>query len=72
MVWMIIVLLPKGNGEYRGIGLLEPFWKVTEIMINKRFRVIELHDCLHSSIPNCGTGMAILESKLIQPLALIE
>ena len=26
----IIVLLPKGGGDYHGIGLLEPFWKVGE------------------------------------------
>ncbi len=30
MRWEIIVLLPKGGGDYRGIGLLEPFWKVGE------------------------------------------
>ncbi len=30
MKWEIIVLLPKGGGNYRGIGLLDPFWKVVE------------------------------------------
>jgi hypothetical protein len=30
MRWEIIVFLPKGNGEYCGIGLLDPFWKVLE------------------------------------------
>ncbi len=30
MRWEIIVLLPKGGGDYCGIGLLEPFWKVVE------------------------------------------
>jgi hypothetical protein len=30
MRWEIIVLLPKGGGDYRGIGLLEPFRKVVE------------------------------------------
>ena len=31
MTWiMIIVLLPKGGGDYRGIGLLDPIWKVVE------------------------------------------
>jgi len=30
MTWMIIVLLPKGGGDYRGIGLLDPIWKVME------------------------------------------
>ena len=27
--WVVIVLIPKGGGDYRGIGLLEPIWKVT-------------------------------------------
>jgi hypothetical protein len=30
VTWMIIVLLPKGGGGYRGIGLLNPIWKVVE------------------------------------------
>jgi hypothetical protein len=30
MRWEIIILLPKGGGDYHGIGLLEPFWKVVE------------------------------------------
>jgi hypothetical protein len=25
MTWEIIILLPKGGGNYHGIGLLEPF-----------------------------------------------
>jgi hypothetical protein len=28
MRWEIIILLPRGGGDYHGIGLLEPFWKV--------------------------------------------
>jgi hypothetical protein len=30
MTWMIIVLLPKEGGNYRGIGLLDPIRKVVE------------------------------------------
>jgi hypothetical protein len=30
MSWMVIVLLPKGGGDYRGIGLLDTIWKVVE------------------------------------------
>jgi hypothetical protein len=30
MASMIIVLLPKGGGDYCGIGLLDPIWKVVE------------------------------------------
>jgi hypothetical protein len=27
LLWIIAVLIPKGGGDYRGIGLLEPIWK---------------------------------------------
>jgi hypothetical protein len=30
MSWVVTVLIPKGGGDYRGIGLLEPIWKVLE------------------------------------------
>ena len=30
MSWMVIVLLLKGGGDFRGIGLLYPFWNVVE------------------------------------------
>ena len=47
MRWEIIVLLPKGNGDYRGIGLLGPFWKVREKIMVARFALIKFHDSLH-------------------------
>ncbi len=28
LLWIIAVLIPKGGGDYRGIGLLEPIWKM--------------------------------------------
>jgi hypothetical protein len=28
LLWIIVILIPKGGGDYRGIGLLEPIWKV--------------------------------------------
>ncbi len=30
MTWMIVVLLPKGGDDFRGIGILNPIWKVVE------------------------------------------
>ena len=30
MTWMIVVLLPKGEGDYCGIGLLDLIWQVVE------------------------------------------
>ena len=69
MRWEIIVLLPKGNGDYRGIGLLDPFWKVVEKIMVARFASIKFHDCLHGGLAKRGTGTATIEAKLHQSLA---
>ncbi len=65
----IIVLLPKGGGDYRGIGLLEPFWKVVEKIMVAGLALIEFHDGLHGGLPGRGTGTATIEAKLSQSLA---
>jgi hypothetical protein len=72
ITWMIVVLLPKGGGDYCGIGLLDPFWKVVKKVMVARFAVIELHDCLHGGLPKGRTGTAIMEVKLQQQLAWAE
>jgi hypothetical protein len=69
MTWMIVVLLPKGGGDYRGI---DPIWKVVEKVMVARLSVIKLHDCLHSGLPGRGTGTAIMEVKLQQQHAWVE
>jgi hypothetical protein len=33
LLWVIIVLIPKGGGDYQGIGLLEPMWKVRVYLV---------------------------------------
>jgi hypothetical protein len=72
LTWVIVVLLPKGGGDYRGIGLLEPLWKVIEGIIDQRLNAITLHDCLHGFRAKRGTGTAIIEAKLAQQLATLE
>ena len=34
MLWTIIILLPKGGGDERGIGLRDPVWKVIDIVLD--------------------------------------
>ena len=63
VLWMVVVLLPKGGGYYQGISLLEPFWKVIEVLF---------HDCLHGFLGGRGTGMAITEVKLTHQFAYLE
>jgi hypothetical protein len=72
MTWMIIVLLLKGGGNYRSIGLLNPIWKVVEKVMVAQLSVIELHNCLHGRLPCRGTGTAIMEVKLQQQLAWVD
>ncbi len=72
MSWMLIVLLPKGGGDFRGIGLLDPCWKVVEKIMICRLAAIEFHPCLHGGLPKRGTGTATTEAKLAQQLAWME
>ena len=72
MLWMVVVLLPKGGGDFHIIGLLEPFWKVTMVVMDERLAHIEFHDCLHGFLGGRGTGMAMAEVKLTQQLVYLE
>jgi hypothetical protein len=72
LLWMIIVLILKGGGNYRGIGLLEPMWKVCEHVMDMRLNVIDLHENLHSCHDRHGTGTAVIEAKLAQQLAHLK
>jgi hypothetical protein len=62
--WIIVVLIPKGGGDYCGIGLLEPIWKIIERVMDKRLNIVELHESLHGCRNGRGTGSAIIEAKL--------
>jgi hypothetical protein len=70
--WVVTVLIPKGGGDYRGIGLLEPIWKIIERVIDKRLEAIALHNSLHGCRNGRGTGTAVIEAKLSQQLAHIK
>ena len=72
MKWVIVILKPKGKGNFRGIGLPEPVWKVIENVIDGRLQAIQLHDCLHGFMAGRGTGTATIEAKLTQQLAYLE
>ena len=72
MLWMVIVLLPKGRSDYRGIGLLDHIWKVLEVVMDNRLKILDYHDCLHGFLAGRGTGTATTEVKLAQHFAYIE
>ena len=67
-----MVLLPKGNnGDFHGIGLRDPSWKVLEKILDGRLANLECHDCLRGFLANRGCGTAILETKLVQQPAFL-
>jgi hypothetical protein len=72
MCWVITVFILKEGGEYHGIGLLEPIWKVLEKVMDLRLEAIVLHDSLHGCLALQGTGTRIIEAKLAQQLAHLE
>ena len=67
-----MVLLPKGGGDYQGIGLLEPLWKVVERIMDRQLNALPLHEALHGCRNGHGMGTAILETKLEQQLVHLE
>ena len=69
MRWEIIILLSKGDGDYCGVGLLEPFWKVIEKIMVARLTSIKFHDGLHGRLPGRRMGTTMNEAKLAQSLA---
>ena len=68
-----MVLIPKGVGYYRGIGLVEMIWKAVAVILNCRFTdAITYHDFLHKFRAGCGMGTATLEVKLLQQVAALR
>ena len=71
--WTILVLIPKGTTNTRGIELLETLWKVVEALIDTSILAsLQLHDFLHRFRAGIGTCTAIILLKLSQKLASIE
>ena len=68
-----VVLIPKGYGDYRVIGLVEVVWKAVAVIINFRFTAsITYHDSLHGFLAGRGTGTATLKVKLIEQVAAMR
>jgi len=72
MGWIIVVLIPKGGGDYRGIGLLELTWKIIERVMDRRLNAIPIHESLNGCRDGRGTGRAVIKAKLAQQLAHLE
>ena len=71
--WQTVVLIPKRNKEYRGIGLVEVTWKVVAAILHFRLTTaIMYHDTLHGFRAGRSTGTATLEDKILQQLAAMR
>ena len=70
IVWEKMVLISKGKGEYRYIGLVELLWKVCSVVTCFWLkRSVLLHNTLRGLIEGRGTGTETLEVNLSQQLA---
>ena len=71
--WTILAIIPKGQHDSRGIGLIEVLLKLLEAIIDTRIKeTVQFHDVLHGFRAHRGTGSAILEVKLFMELASIQ
>ena len=69
LMWKTLVLIPKGGGEYIGIGLVDTIWKFCTSIVNSRTQSsIVLHDVLHSFQHERGSVTEIMEAKIEQQL----
>ena len=71
--WTVLVLVPKGTTDTRGIGLLETLWKVVEALIYTRLIAsIQFHDVIHRFWEERGMGTAIMDLNIVQELASVD
>ena len=72
-MWQAVVLTPKGEMEYRVIGLVEVMWKLVASVLNRQLTAsITFHEFLHGFWAGHVTGTATLEAKLLQHLAALR
>ena len=71
--WQTVVLILKGGGDYRGIGIVDVIWKAVAVIINHRFTAaITYHDSLHGFWAGRGTRTTTLEVNLLQQVAALR
>ena len=68
-----MVLIPKGGGDYRDIGLVGLVWKAVVVILVCHFTAfITYPDSLHGLWAGRGTGTATLDVKLINQVAALR
>jgi hypothetical protein len=59
LTWTILVLIPKGDGNSRGIGLMETLQKLSDIIMDTSTRIkaaVSFHSILHGAHRGTGTS----------------
>ena len=65
--WHMVVLIPKGGGEFRDIGIVEGLWNVLSGVINQQIgSSVHFHYVLHGLRVGWVTGNTAFKAKLIQ------
>ena len=73
LTWTILVLIPKGSTDHRGINLFDALWKLIDIIMDTRLTAaIRLQEFLHGFVARKGTPTASIQVKLAQELASVE
>ena len=68
-----MVLIPKGNREFIGIGLVEVLWKLLSGVINWQIGVeVQFNNIIHGFQAGQGTCTNSLKDKLIQHLTAMR
>ena len=63
----ILFLIPKGNTDTKGVGLLKTLWKVLEAIIDTRLTyLIHFYDVLLRFRSGRGIGTATMDLKIAQ------
>ena len=69
----VLVMIPKGNTDTRGIGLLGVVWKVVEAVIDTRIKTgVQFDDVSHGFVAERGARNAIIELKLSHDLEIMD
>ena len=72
-VWQAVVLIPKGERDYRDIVLVEVMWKVVAEFLNRRLTAsIIYHGFIYRFRAGRGTVTATLKAKLLQQLEALR
>ena len=68
-MWQTVLLITKGGGYFRVIGLIQILCKAAARLLNRPITAaIYFHDTLHGFQAVQGTGTAALDTKLLQQL----